>query len=103
MSGVVSVPRQFVERTLPPTPELATGRTVKLNVAELQKCNLPQAQFLALTGKYANKVCKVLRIIELQDAQDPLGRKYYAMVGLKDSLEKDSPHSIPVEALETVQ
>ncbi len=99
--GVVQVPMRFLEKVPPPSPEYLVGRIVRLKLDVLAR-DLPSFRYEAIKGKFGNKECKVLRIIETQIVNDPTQVHYFAMIALSDSTDTDSIHAVPVEGLETV-
>lgn len=100
-SGVIQIPLSFLEKVTPPHPEFTVGRLVRINPDIVRK-SMPLFQSEGIVRKYGDKVCKILRVIETDDVQDPTVTRYLAMIALKDSTDTGSVHSVPLEALETV-
>jgi hypothetical protein len=100
-SGVIQIPLSFLEKVTPPQPELAVGRKVRVNFDTLGKLVQP-FQYESVKGKYKDKDCRILRIIEAQDVQDPTHTHYFAMLGIVGGSDTEHVMSVPVEALETV-
>lgn len=100
-SGVIQIPASFLEKVTPPRPELAIGRIVRINYKVLSDLVQP-FQFEAIRGKFKDKECKVLRIVEADDIKDPTHTHYYALLGIANSSEAESIISVPIVALETV-
>jgi hypothetical protein len=100
-NGAIQIPVSFLEKVAPPLPEFIPGRLVRIK-ADVVRNAFPQFQSEGIIGKYGDKICKVLRIIEADDLNEPALRKYFAMIALKDSTDTDSIHSVPIEALETI-
>lgn len=100
-SGVIQIPLRFLEKVTPPTPELTPGRIVRVKLDVLARI-LPPFQYEGVKARYEKKECKILRIVETEDVQDPTITHYYAVIVPTDSPDTAAIHSLPVEALETV-